>query len=329
MTEAAPPSSTDLARAMSNDVVVVTGAGAGIGRVEAIRCGALGAAVVVNDIDGTAATKVADQITGAGGRAVACGESVVTAAGGRAIVNCALEAFGTVTAVVNNAGTLRPASFLQLTAERLEEMLDIHVRGAFFVTRPAWEHMAANGYGRVVLTSSSTALFSTHNNVAYGTAKAAVFGLMRALSLEGEECGVKVNVVMPYATTDLRKPDHSTMMADYEETTARHSLRHFDAPFDPQALGDRGSPDFVAAMVAYLCSRHCAVNGEAFSVWLGRYARAFVGLTEGVVAPAAQEASPEWVSTHIQEIRSRDAYAVPMSLYEENADAMRRVAGLL
>lgn len=318
------------ASVQEDPVVIVTGAGAGIGRAEARMLASRRAAVIVNDVVRERADEVVDEIVGSGGRAVADYHSVIDAESGPAIVQLALDTFGNVSGLVNNAGTVRPAEFLRLSPDRFESQLDIHLRGSISVTRAVWPLMMEQGFGRIVMTSSSTALFSNHHAVAYGSAKAAVLGLMRALAIESEGTGVKINAILPYATTDIRKGDTSPEMTAYEEATAKFSLNHLGQPFDPQATGVRGDPDYVAHMVAYLASPECAVHGEAYSVWLGRFARVFFGVCEGALAPGPEEMGRDWVERHLQQIRDQHRYSVPMSLYQENAEAFQQLyeAGL-
>jgi NAD(P)-dependent dehydrogenase (short-subunit alcohol dehydrogenase family) len=325
MTEDRPVGQADSATPLNDYVAIVTGAGAGIGRAEARMLAARGASVVVNDFVPDRADEVVEEIVRDGGKAVADYHSVIPPEAGPEIVAKAVDNFGHVSALVNNAGTVRPAEFLKLSPERFESQLDVHLRGSINVTRAVWPLMLEQDFGRVVLTSSSTALFSNHHAVAYGSAKAGVLGLMRALAIETEGTGIRVNAILPYATTDIRKEDTSAEMKAYEEVTAKFALNHLGMPFDPQATGARGDPDYVAHMVAYLASPECAVHGEAFSVWLGRFARVFFGVCTGVMAPDTGEMDPGWVTRHLDEIRDRSSYTVPNSLYQENADAFRQL----
>jgi NAD(P)-dependent dehydrogenase (short-subunit alcohol dehydrogenase family) len=306
-------------------VAIVTGAGAGIGRAEARMLASRGASVVVNDVVRERADAVVTEIEQTGGEAVADYHSVIPLESGQEIVATAVDRFGKVSALVNNAGTVRPAEFLRLTPDRFESQNDVHLRGSMSVTRAVWPLMLEQGFGRVVMTSSSTALFSNHHAVAYGSAKAAVLGLMRALAIESEGTGIRVNAILPYATTDIRKDDHSPEMRFYEEVTSKFSLKHLGQPFDPQTTGVRGDPDYVAHMVAYLAGPECSVHGEAYSVWLGRFARVFFGVCNGVMAPEPAAMGVDWVASHLDGIRDQSSYTVPMSLYQENADAFKQL----
>lgn len=192
--------------------VIVTGAGSGLGRWYALELGKRGAAVVVNDLgtsirgDGqshSAADAVVDEIRAAGGKAAASYDSVATSAGGEAIIATALRAFGRVDAVINNAGTLRNASFESLTDEIIDAMIDVHLKGAFYVTRPAYRLMKAQRYGRIVFTASSVGVFGNETQTAYGAAKAGLIGLMQSLANEAVPHGVNVNVILPTGATRL------------------------------------------------------------------------------------------------------------------------------
>ena len=190
--------------------VVITGAGGGLGRAYAHLLAARGASVVVNDPGGdvhgsgdnrNAADSVVEEIRDAGGEAVAEYSSVATPDGGLAIVETALDAYGRVDALIHNAGILRDRSFLNLTDEDIGAVIDVHLKGAFYVGQPAFAWMKEAGYGRIVLTSSGSGLFGNFGQANYGAAKTGVLGLMRVLSDEGERYGIRVNTVAPSART--------------------------------------------------------------------------------------------------------------------------------
>ena len=181
------------------EVAIVTGAGNGLGRGYALELAARGAAVVCNDVDEAAAGRTADEIEANGGRAVAEATSVASAEGGAAIVQAAIDTFGSVEIVVNNAGQLRPAPFEDMTAASFEEVIATHLLGAFYVTQPAFRFMKEAGYGRIVFTSSSSGIYGSPWAANYAAAKTGVLGLCNVVSLEGAAHGIRANVVMPQA----------------------------------------------------------------------------------------------------------------------------------
>ena len=289
-------------------VVIVTGAGQGLGRSYALELGRRGAAVVVNDVGGpggeasAAADAVASEIRSAGGKAVAAYDTVATPEGGQAIVDRALESFGTVDAVIHNAGVWRHKLFDEMTPDQLDPVLDVHLRGAFFVARPAWAIMKAKGYGRIVLTSSSAGAFGRTSGTNYCSAKAGLLGLGRALSLEGAEHGIRTNCILPVAPFQ-------------KLATAPAALTpHLLSAGLPQ---EDSGPDQVTPMVIYLASAACAVNGEAFSAGGRRFGRVFIGVADGWIGPAGEPASAEDIEAHLSEIEDLDRFSAPGSAWEE------------
>ena len=193
-------------------VAVISGAGGGLGRQYALLLAARGARVVVNDIggsvtgdgsDGAAADNVADEIIALGGEAVADGHSVTTPDGGEAIVDAAIGAWGRVDILINNAGIVRDAPFEDITAERLDPLVDVHLKGAFNLTRPAWKVMREQAYGRILNTCSAAGLLGAERMSNYGAAKTGLVGLTRVLAAEGAERNIKVNAIAPIAYTRM------------------------------------------------------------------------------------------------------------------------------
>jgi NAD(P)-dependent dehydrogenase (short-subunit alcohol dehydrogenase family) len=295
---------------------IVTGAGAGLGRAYALELAARGAAVVVNDRDGERAAAVTAEIAAAGGRAVECTASVADAAGGQAIVAAALAAFGTVDVVVANAGTMRNAYFEAQTTADLEAQLAVHVGGAFWVTQAAWPTLRANGYGRVVLTSSAAGLWGMHAVSTYAAGKGGVYGLGRALAFEGRAHGIAVNMLLPGASTTISA---GNPVPDYAD--------HFPAELGP-ALKPRRTPASVAPLVAYLASEACPVSGETFSAVAGRYARVVVGVTDGWFAEDLEAVTAEAVADHFSEICDAAALHVPGSVFDEYRAMASQLAGV-
>ena len=283
-------------------VAIVTGAGGGLGRSHALLLAERGARVVVNDLGGTAAgvgadetaaEKVVGEITEAGGTAVANHDSVATPEGGRAIVQTALDAFGTVDIVVNNAEFLRDQSFGKMTDENIDDIIDVHLKGAFYVSRPAFAHMKEQGYGRFVHTTSAAGLFGNFGQANYAGAKMGLVGLSSVIAIEGAKAGIRSNVIAPLARTRLTE---ELMGGDTAELLA---------------------PEQVSGLVAYLCSEGCEPTHEVFSVGGGRIARVFVGLGPGWVAGKGVAPTPEEVVEHLGEIRATDPYTVPGQATDE------------
>jgi NAD(P)-dependent dehydrogenase (short-subunit alcohol dehydrogenase family) len=282
-------------------VAVITGAGGGLGKTYALELARRGASVVVNDLggsmDGTGGgSSMADttvkEITEAGGKAVANYDSVATPEGGQAIVQTALDEFGKVDILINNAGILRDKSFLKLEPAHLEAVIDVHLKGAFFVSQPAFASMKENGYGRIVMTSSGAGVFGNFGQSNYGAAKMGLIGLMNVLAVEGAKHDIKVNSIAPIAKTRLTE----------------------------QLLGpmaDALDPKFVTPLVTYLCSDRCELTHEIFDVGGGRYARIFVGMGKGWVAPKGTVPKAEDIFDHIDVIRDQEGYTVPDSIADE------------
>lgn len=251
-------------------VAVVTGAGRGLGRSYALLLAARGAAVVVNDSgaslageggDTGPAEEVAAEIRAAGGSAVACVSSVATPDGGQAIIDAAVREFGGVDVLVHNAGTVRRGSLSEISYEDFEAVLDVHLRGAFHVVRPAFPLMKAAGYGRVVLTSSIGGLYGNQDVVSYAVSKAGMIGLSNVVALEGAAHDVKCNVIVPSAVTRMAEG------------------------IDVSAYPPMG-PELVAPTVGWLAHESCSITGEMLIAIAGRVARAAIVESPGVYRPS-------------------------------------------
>lgn len=282
-------------------VAVITGAGGGLGKEYALELGRRGARVVVNDLGGAVdgsgsspgtADVVVDEIREAGGEAVANYDSVATREGGAAIVQTALDSFGTVDIVINNAGILRDKSFANMTLDEVEAVLDVHLKGAFNVSHPAFMVMKDRGYGRFVHTSSASGLFGNFGQTNYGAAKAGLVGLSNVLAIEGAKYNIRSNAIAPTARTRMTED----------------ILGPFAEMFDPLQ---------VMPMVVYLASEQNEFTHEIFTVGGGRYARVFIGTNTGWFSGQGVVPTVEELAEHLEEVRDISEYTVPMSNNDE------------
>jgi NAD(P)-dependent dehydrogenase (short-subunit alcohol dehydrogenase family) len=289
-------------------VAVVTGAGRGIGRAYALLLADRGANVVINDLGGSMAgvgadpepaSAVAAEIDAAGGVAIADNSDVATPAGAQALVDAAVEQFGRLDILINNAGIIRWAGFPDADADNLATHLAVHVGGSFNTTRGAWPHMVEQGYGRIVMTTSA-GMFGRPDNISYAAAKGAVIGLTRSLTTAGAAHGIKVNLIAPAAFT-------------------RMAGQPTDEP--PAEM----SPDLVAPMVAFLAHEACPVSGEIYTAGAGRFARIFIASTEGYVHSTA-EPTIEDVAENWATINDETGYYLPADLTAWSAAFMAHLS---
>ena len=291
-------------------VAIITGAGGGLGRTYALELARRGAKVVVNDLGGSrdgsgkgsasAADKVVEEIKKAGGEAVANYDNVATAKGGENIVKAAVKAFGKVDILINNAGILRDKSFLKMEPENWDAVMDVHLKGAYNVSRPAFQAMKENGYGRIVMTTSAAGLYGNFGQTNYSSAKMALVGFMNTLKLEGGKYDIKVNTIAPIAasrlTEDIMPPDIFAKM----------------------------DPEYVSAMTLYLCSDRCPVSGNIYNAGMGFFNRASILTGPGAVLKADEGKFPtaEDVRDNLRQIASLKKAKAYYQLNDQVGDAM-------
>ena len=294
----------------TGQVVIVTGAGRGLGRLYALDLARRGASVVVNDVggamdgegsDSSVADQVAKEIGGEGGIAVASHDSVATADGGEAIVHKALDNFGRLDAVVSNAGIFDTLPFDELPADNWRRMLSVHLDGSFYLSQPAYRVMKAQGGGRFVFIASSAGLFGQPNSAHYAAAKAGIFGLTNVIAIEGAPHGIMANTVLPFG--------YSRMVT---ETVGDQDELGDEVPF-LRAI----EPELVVPMVVFLVSRACTLTHQSYSACAGRFARVFVGLGEGWIASPDTPPTAEAIEAHLAEVAATEPFMIPSSIFDE------------
>ncbi|MCW5747370.1 MAG: SDR family oxidoreductase [Alphaproteobacteria bacterium] len=268
-----------------NRVAIVTGAGNGLGRAHALLLGSRGAKVVVNDPGGArdgrggdhaVADKVVAEIKAAGGQAVANYDSVAEQPAAANIVKTAIDAFGTVDIVVNNAGILRDKSFPNMSMDDFLFVMQVHLMGSVYVTHAAWPVLRQKAYGRIVLTSSSSGLYGNFGQTNYSAAKLALVGFMNTLRLEGQKYNIMVNSLAPVAGTRMT------------------------ADLMPPEMVAKMKPELVSPMVGYLCSEQCTRSGEIWAAGVGYFSR--VEYREGKGVRVAGQPTIEDVADNIDRI---------------------------
>jgi NAD(P)-dependent dehydrogenase (short-subunit alcohol dehydrogenase family) len=301
----------------AGQVAVVTGAGRGLGRLYALDLARRGAAVVVNDLGGTmhgvgadasVADQVVEEIKQAGGRAVASHDSVDSQEGGQTIVDTAVDAFGRLDAVVSNAGIFNSIPFDQLCADDWRRMLRVHLDGGFYLSQPAYRVMKSQGYGRFVFISSSAGIFGQPMEAHYAAAKTGLVGLSNVIAVEGAAHGILANTVLPTGFSRM-----------VTETVG-----------DEKFLKESGflraiRPELVVPLVTFLASKDCDFTHRNHSACAGRYARVFVGLSEGWLAAAGTEPTAEDIHAHLDEVSAIEKFIVPDSIVDEVLDVCDRL----
>ncbi len=293
----------------TGQVAIVTGAGRGLGRLYALDLARRGAAVVVNDLgvsmrgdgaDAAVADGVVAEIRQAGGTAVASYDSVDSPEGGRAIVDTAVDTFGRLDAVVSNAGIFGSVGFEDLSVDDWTRMLRVHLDGGFHLAQPAYRVMQGNGGGRFVFMSSSAGIFGQPMEAHYAAAKAGLVGLTNVIAIEGEAHGILANSVMPTGFSRM-----------VTETVG-----------DEKFLAESGfmraiRPELVVPLVTFLASRACTFTHRNYSACAGRYARVFVGLSEGWLSDTDVEPTAEDIQAHLDQISATEKFIVPTSIVDE------------
>jgi NAD(P)-dependent dehydrogenase (short-subunit alcohol dehydrogenase family) len=291
-------------------VAVITGAGNGLGRSHARFLASRGAKVVVNDLGGTVAgtgssravaDAVVDEIRAAGGTAIANYDSVATEEGGRNIIKTALDAFGSVDILINNAGNVRDKSFAKMDLADFRALVDVHLMGAVYCTHAAWPVMRSHNFGRIVMTTSSAGLYGNHGHTNYGAVKMAVIGFMNALKEEGRSHNITVNAIAPIALTRMSQTATTPKIAPLIK------------------------PEFVTAAVAWLCAAENAETGQIIQAGAGYYATIEVREAHGAVFGTESIPTPEQIRDRYGEI-SDMSQAAP---YTNASEAIRKVFHLV
>jgi len=299
-------------------VAVVTGAGNGLGRDYCLELARRGACVVVNDLGGSgsgqgasheAADQVVEQILAIGGKAVPNYDSVATREGGNAIIETAIKHFGRIDVVINNAGFLRNHRFEDLTDEQINAILDVHLKGAFYVSQPAYRLMKEQGYGRFVFTSSASALFGHPWQANYAAAKGGLVGLSNVLALEGLRHGILSNVLLPTANSRLA----AEMDPGWMEVS---NVAQVLGNIDDACLESMGTPAVNVPLALYLVSERSTSTHGIYSCNAGRYARVFIGVSDGY-SKGLQIPTLEELAAHWPQVEERAIYHTPQSVYEE------------
>ena len=301
----------------NRQVVVVTGAGRGIGRLYAIEFARRGASVVVNDLGGTmhgdgsdasVADEVVDEIRRAGGTAVSSHDSVDSPEGAQAIIQTAVDSFGRLDALVSNAGIFNSAPFEDLSRDDWRRMLSVHLDGGFYLSQAAFRVMKPQGFGRIVFIASSAGMFGQPFEAHYSAAKAGLFGLTNTIAIEGAQHGILANTVLPFGS--------SRMVTD--------------TVGDPEFLEQSGffkaiQPELVVPIVAFLASRDCEFSHHNYSAGAGRFARVFVGLADGWLADPGSQPTAEDIAANLAEVSATQPFAIPMSIEDEVMAICERV----
>jgi len=295
-----------------NRVAIVTGAGGGLGRSHALLLASRGAKVVVNDLGGAvdgsgkssnAADKVVEEIKAAGGQAVANYDGVDTMEGAQKIVATAKEAFGKLDIVINNAGILRDVSFVKMTEDDWNKVLQVHLSGSMFVTKAAWGLLRENNFGRVVFTTSAAGLYGNFGQANYSAAKLGIVGLTKTLSHEGAKYNIKCNVIAPIAKSRMTE----TIMP-------------------PDVLA-KLLPEYVSPLVAYLSSEGLEETAQIYAVGGGYFSRVAVMEAEGTYLDPSKGVTAEQIAERWKQINDLSKARAFNNAMEAAGQAMKAVMG--
>ena len=301
-------------------VAVITGAGNGLGRDYALEIAKRGGKVVVNDLGGSgsgvgasssAADNVVAEIKAAGGEAVASYDSVATRQGGSAIIEAAMDAFGHIDICISNAGFLRNNRFEDLTDENIDAIIDVHLKGAFYVAQPAYREMRKQGYGRFIFTGSASAMFGHAWQANYAAAKGGLMGLSHVVAIEGSAYGIKSNLLLPTAQSRLANemPDGFMEIPEFAKSVQEA---------DYSAIEGRMTTDFNVPLAVYLASEKCQSTHGIYSSNGGRYSKVYIDVAQGWISPAGSvPARAEDIADHIGDISDRSVLYLPLTVYDE------------
>jgi NAD(P)-dependent dehydrogenase (short-subunit alcohol dehydrogenase family) len=285
-------------------VAVITGAGGGLGRAYALLLGSRGAKVVVNDLggsvdgvggDNTPAQSVVDEIKAAGGEAVPNYDSVSDWDSAQKIIQTAIDSFGKIDILINNAGILRDKSLQKMSIEDYELVRSVHLDGTFFCTKAAFPHMREAGYGRIVSTASGTGVYGNFGQTNYGAAKMGIVGLTNCVKQEGFKYNIFANVIVPQAGTRMT----ATVL--------------------PPNVVEKLKPEYVAPIVGWLASDQCDVTGMMFMAGAGYYSRSAVVEGPGVFLDAENDPTMEDVAAQIETIKNLEGGREYGSVTEQSA----------
>ncbi len=293
-------------------VAVITGAGGGLGKAYALLLASRGAKVVVNDLGGsfdgsgsdtTPAQQVVDEIKSAGGEAIASYDSVAEYESAQKIIATALDTYGKVDILINNAGILRDKSLVKMELDDYRMVMSVHLDGTFFCTKAAFPSMKEQNYGRIVSTASAAGLYGNFGQTNYGAAKMGIAGLMNCVAQEGGRYNIKANTIVPTAGTRLT----FTVM--------------------PEDVISKVKPEFVAPLVGWLCSEGCEESGKMFSAGAGYFARAAVVEGAGVTFGGENEITIEMLIEKMDQIKSLDSAREYSSAMEQAGTVLSKMSG--